>query len=311
MNELIIFTHYGLSSYLKYTLEHSRKTNPDARLIFLGDKKNESIVKKNNWEHYDVKKLNKTELHQRFNNSYLDIQGAEHRSIRNGNNWLKYVFERWFYINDFCETNKIDRFWHFDSDTVILKNLNDYSYLFEKFDFSTQCNNICLNGIIKTEVVKEYCQLICELFEDQSFLKKQLDEFKHQNPKYAFTEMRAFEVYANKTRRKGIYLGSLINGQLFDDCICQEHGFKMINLPTGQTVKYLESSEKFVYGYRNGQKIEFITLNLSWVPNYVYRWVIATSIVEKSTLKNIKINILDYLMSYLVNKKIRLMKILK
>lgn len=49
---IIIFSHYGFSSFLKYTLACARFTNPKARLIFLGDENNRSVACQEGWEHY-------------------------------------------------------------------------------------------------------------------------------------------------------------------------------------------------------------------------------------------------------------------
>ncbi len=309
-DKLIFFTHYGFSSYLNYTLKLARKTNLNKRLIFLGDESNKLIAKKYGWEHYNMflsKDL--TPLHTRFNECYRDVQGASHISIRNGHNWLKFVFERWFFIYDYCVKNKINEFWHFDSDTLILKNLDQYSYLFQKYDFSTQCNNSCLNGIISIDVVAEYCQLICELFEDLDFINNQQYEFDNANPHYAFTEMRAFEIFMRKTNKIGLHLGEVVNGEVFDDCICQDHGFDTFRLPTGELIKRIFSIAGRIYGYKNSNKIQFVTLNLSWVPSYLYRWVTRSLNGEIHYIEDIRCGLVDYAKYYIIQIKMLLIRI--
>lgn len=298
----LIFTHYGFSSYLEYTLKIAQQSNQNSKLIFLGDKSNRAVAHKNYWEHYDINlDSDLSQLHKRFLNCYRDIQGKNHLSHRNGKNWLKYVFERWFYIYDYCLKHEINKFWHFDSDTLILKNLNNYSYLFKKYEFSTQCNNSCLNGIITLPVVNEYCELICELFENLDFTASQQHEFDTVNQDHAFTEMRAFKIYMTKTKRVGLYLGNADNLEIFDDCICQDHGFNVVSLPTGQKIKHITAHSGRIYGSKDGKRIEFITLNFSWVPTYLFKWAQAGIDGDILDVKRIKCSLKDYIKYYLVN----------
>ena len=137
---VLIFSHYGYSAYLECSLACARKTNPDARLIFLGDKFNADVAKRHGWEHYLFEDFT-SEFHPRFLEVFKHIQGIKHTPIKNGRDWLKYVFERWLYIDAFVKSRSIDRFWHFDSDTMVLRDLRQYDADLAWADFSVQCNN--------------------------------------------------------------------------------------------------------------------------------------------------------------------------
>ena len=41
-----------------------------------------------------------------FNKNYISILGQKHIDYKNGKNWLKYVFLRWFIIDSFFEELK-------------------------------------------------------------------------------------------------------------------------------------------------------------------------------------------------------------
>lgn len=274
MAEIIIFSHYGNSDYLNFTLQCARITNQDARLVLLGDDSNLAVAERWGWEHYNFSNF-KSSLLDRFDKVYKPVQGVKHQNIKGGKDWLRYVFERWFFIEEFVTQQGIKRFWHFDSDTMILKDLKSYDEALVRYDFSAQCNGSCLNGIISTQVASEYCVHICDLFDNLSYIAKQQIEFDTINPSYAFTEMRAFEHYIQQTNRPWKHLLTYQNDMIFDDCICQDHGFEMCELKNGQVVKRFFSRQGNVYANSGGKEVEFVTLNLSWVPIFVFEWALS------------------------------------
>lgn len=270
----LIFTHYGDSSYLKFTLKCLTKTNSNTRRILIGDTDNKQLALKHGWEHYNLTDFSDN-LHVKFNSVFKHIQGRQHSHIRNGKDWLKFVFERWFIVNAFIKEQKIQKFWHFDSDTMVLHELSNYAEALVEYDFTLQCNNTCLNGLIKASTVEEFCTHICTLFEDTSFLLKQKHEFETVSPTFAFTEMRAFDHYQKISEKKRVHLLIAFDNLVFDDCICQEHGFTMTVLPSGEHIKKIFFENGKAYGYRDKELIEFATLNLSWVPDYLFEWVLS------------------------------------
>ena len=269
----LIFTHYGYQNYLEYTLLCVRKTNPNARLILLGDQFNADVTVRHGWEHYLFDNYI-SRFHDRFSKVFCHVQGSGHNPIKSNRDWLKYVFERWFFIESFLERESIDRFWHFDTDTMILQDLQVHQQNLDWADFTVQCNNTCLNGLIRSVVVSEFCLHICELFENSEFISGQQHEFDTVNPGYAFTEMRAFDHYKQATSRPWAHLLTYQNDEIFDDCICQKHGFKMRSLPSGELVKELFSRRGKIYGMQEDSEVAFVSLNLSWVPDYLFVWVL-------------------------------------
>lgn len=289
--QIIIYSHYGYSDYLDYSLACAKKTNPLARLIFLGDESNKEIAHKHGWEHFYFENYN-GDLNKRFCSAFKHIQGKNHNPIKNGKDWLTYVFQRWFFIENFVAEQNIVRFWHFDSDTMLLRDLEYFAKTLSSFEFTVQCNNTCLNGLINKEVVSDYCRHICDLFENPDYLAKQQREFDTINPDYAFTEMRAFDDFKTKSNLRWANLMIYNDHYVFDDCICQEHGFNMIKLLNGQLVKYVETNDGNFFGYRDGVKIGFATLNLSWVQLYLFRWVLnAIDLKGFDSLKKVNMSI--------------------
>lgn len=281
----VIFTHYGNTSYLCYTLNCLKRTNPRSRLILLGDSCNKKIALRYGWEFFDLSSYS-DDLLKRFNSSFAHVKGRDFQHIRNGKDWLKFVFERWFIVNVFIKQEKIERFWHFDSDTIVADDLSIYVPKLIGYDFTLQCNNTCLNGLIDSAVVNEFCEHICELFEDEIFVAEQQREFDSSYPSYAFSEMRAFDHYQKFSNKRRVHLLNAFDNVVFDDCICQEHGFNMTQLPSGEIIKDIFFKKGKIYGARDQEIVELATLNLSWVPDYLFDWAL-NGILNKET-KSVK-----------------------
>lgn len=303
---VIIFSHYGYSSYLEYTLACAKMTNPNARLIFLGDENNISVAKKHGWEHYIYSEYESIYQNQ-FNSVFRHVQGRHHMHIKNGKDWLRYVFERWFFIEAFISRESIKRFWHFDSDTMILEDLNKHNHLLSSFDFTVQCNGTCLNGLMNACVVSEFCMHICRLFENKTYISAMQRFFDTEKPQYAFTEMTAFSDYKNNTERRWLHLLLYRDDEVFDDALCQAHGFDVALLPIEKSIKKIYSKDGSIYGMRDGQEIRFITLNLSWLPDEIYLWSFEAL---NSGIDNIE-NVQFSFMSRLVGKARKIRKLLR
>lgn len=275
MERPIIFVHYGNSEYLKYVFKCARLYNPTKRIILLGDQSNLKIALSNGIEHYLYEDFGKTHEAETFEKVYKHIAGEQHKKEF----WTKFVFKRWFYVYGFIkENNFCDGFWHFDSDNMILTSLKDHEYKFENYDCTEQCNGICMNGLIaKSDVVEEYLKKINDLFQDNEYIEKQIKDFETK-PKLAFTEMRAYKTFKEDSNIKTIRLNTIIDDESFDECICHTHGMETYNKKIGsRTLKKLYVSEDYkIFCYHLDKKrfIKMNSLNLSWVPNYLYHYIL-------------------------------------
>ena len=276
----IIFSHYGYSTYLEYTLSCAKKTNPNARFIFLGDQDNADVARRHGWEHYEFSAYRST-FHPRFEAVFRHVKGPHAVSVKNGRDWLRYVTERWLFLEAFANQFGIRRFWHFDSDTMILQDIGPHDEVLKDFDFSVQCNGTCLNGIVTLDVLNEFSAHICKKFSDEAYLRSQQEEFDTINPTYSLTEMRLFDLYKSATHRPWLHLLDYRKDLVFDDCICQDHGFQMMEMPAGHNpIKQLFHQQGRIFGSRRGELVEFVTLNLSWVSDSLFQWVL--SIVDSA-----------------------------
>lgn len=276
MSAPIIFTHYGNTPYLTRTLKCARITNPDCHIILLGDDSNRQTALQAGVDHLCFNKLIAGPRRQEFSRSFQPINGRQHRNYKNGGYWLRYVFERWFYVYEYALSREIKSFWHFDSDTMILVSLDGFENIFERYDCTEQCEGTCMNGYVHLHTLASYLDVINALFGDDFFLESQRREFEIENPHYAFTEMTAYAEAKKRNVYSTVRLSEIIKGTSFDDCICQDHGYETVRIGSGQIIKNVYWDDGF-YCSRKGldRPVKFNTLNLSWVPDFVFDWVLA------------------------------------
>lgn len=291
MDRPVIFCHYGFSDYLEYTLNCAKFNNPAKDVILLGDECNQKIAERCGAMHFLINDYNYGEAINTFDSVYRLVQGRKHNNIKNGKDWVKFVFKRWFYVYNFVVANGITSFWHFDSDNMLLDPLQHHEQFFSSYDVTEQCNGNCMNGFISSpEVVYGYIQKINELFQRREFLQSYQKEYDEIHPEYAFTEMGAYVTFKNEEGLNSVRLNTIVNDSSFDDCICQKHGMQMETLPSGKKIKKVllgPGGTFFCQRESDGSLIKMNSLNLSWVPLYIYHIVLRHS-VKRSFFKDHK-----------------------
>ena len=86
----LVFTHYGDSDYLGFTLAQAKSSNPDRRCILLGDDLNQETARSAGWEHVAYRELYSSKR-DAFNARFFWIQGASHNPVKGGEDWLRFV----------------------------------------------------------------------------------------------------------------------------------------------------------------------------------------------------------------------------
>ena len=263
-NTPIIFIHFNNSGYLRCSLDLAKKKNPEKKVILLGDHTNKHY-KKLDIEHYYFEDYDKGKEIEKFEKVYQFIAGAEKRKPY----WTNFVFKRWFYIYNFIRKNDIQKFWTFDSDTLILTSLRKFEKNYADFDCTTQCNGSCMNGLINNQqVVSGYLDKINELFQKNNYLNEFKQNFKN-HPDWAFTEMAAFATYEKEKNIKTARLNKIINNTTFDECICQDGEMEMEskkNISKKIHKLYFHDGQIFEKCLKNKKLIRVNTINMSWVP---------------------------------------------
>ncbi|WP_255002921.1 hypothetical protein [Cyanobium sp. HWJ4-Hawea] len=279
---------------MKFTLHQAKKSNPSKICILLGDKLNKSLALKYGWKHIDSCSL-KSQKRDEFNASFHWVQGKFHNPVKGNKDWLRYVFERFFALEVFLMQQNIRSFWHFDSDTMIMMNLNHFEdeLTNSNYDCTTLCNDACPSGYIRQELVSQYCTSIIEDYHDSKFLDMQQKEFDELHNYYAFTEMRAFQNFKRKKptlQTPSLPLLFQKNNVWFDECICQSHDFECFTSVKQyfKKLKNLYSAGGIIYCKKKGVNppVAFATINCSWVTDDVFLWIQNAAITSTPSKKH-------------------------
>ena len=237
---------------------------------------NKDMVTRCGWEHH-LFGGPPSPKRAHFNEVYKLIAGDQALTHKLGVNWVRFVVERWLFIEEFVDFFGIEKFWHFDSDTMIIQSLGQYEESFGDIDFTVQCEGNCLNGFITAPAMREVTSEFCRAFEDEELLELMRKRFSREIERsHALTEMELFCLYRKKTERKNVDLRFSVPDRVFDDFLVREHGFEMMEIYPGKYIKKLYNHENKIYGNYQGNLIEFVILNLSWVPDELFKWVLLT-----------------------------------
>ena len=275
----IIFIHYGPAHYLKWTLKAARRTNPDKRIVLLGDPSNRRYAA-SGVQFVDFETLAGGEKEREFQKVFQVIQGERHQFNKHGGieAWLRFVFRRWFLIEEFLGREGLNAFWTFDSDTLLLAPLTPREVRFSDVAATTQCRGECLNGWVgSADLVAGYASCILDLFHDEKFLDAQRERLR-THAGLAFNEMDAFGEFR---RRWGIAVrraSEVIDGEAFDDALVFVGDFEVApeNVLGKTAIKRLwtDGDSIFTKKKETGQFVRMLTCNMSWMPDYMWKRII-------------------------------------
>ncbi len=272
----ILFIHYGPARYLRWTLDSARRENPDSRIILLGDESNRCSAK-GLAEFFPFADFEGGEWVTLFDASFRVIQGERHRFTKLGGveTWLRFVFRRWFLIGEFLRREKIEAFWTFDSDTLILANLATRAERFASFQATCQCKGACLNGWVgSSELVHSYNIFTVGLFQDEAFLESQRERLK-LHAGLAFNEMDAFSEFVGREGVHTFHAQKPMEHEIFDDALAFVEGFEPAPLQVlGRTsVKRLwaDSGGRIFARQTDGSFVRLVTCNMSWMPDFLWQ----------------------------------------
>ncbi len=273
----IIFIHYGDAGYLRHTLAAARRSNPDKSIILLGDAANRHFARAG-ITHHDMADFANGSLISTFDTVFQLIKGESHnyRKLKGADFWTRFVFRRWFIIQEFITRQNITKFWTFDSDTLILAPLAPREARFAAYDCTEQCRGKCLNGFVpNASIVRRYVERINDLFQRPEYLEEQRLFFRTHKG-LAFTEMSAYETFRTEDQLHTFHLERPVHGEAFDDALCFTENFAVHpdKIKGRLAIKDLHlhpAGAVFVTQRSSQEQIRLLTLNLSWMPDYIFR----------------------------------------
>ena len=160
----IIVLHKGSSDYLKICLAQAKFSNPNSRIILLGDETNETLAKQVGAEHY---------LICNYFSKALEFEKIYKHYSTNSYNFELFCFQRWFVVDEFINSEGLDRFLHIDSDVLLYA---DFSKELEFIDFINNYDLTYSHASAHTSFFNsrralcEFCNFIFEIFSDDSFV---------------------------------------------------------------------------------------------------------------------------------------------
>ena len=260
MGAPILFIHYGPAYYLRWTFERARISNPEKRIVLLGDATNKQFAR-GVAEFIDFESLAGTQKELEFQRVFQVIQGSRHRFNK--------------------EREGLDAFWTFDSDTLVLANLCEREGHFSDFEATTQCNDQCLNGWVGSRsLVSRYTQSILDQFSDEAYLHAQRERLR-ANAGLSFNEMDAFAEFRRRESVKTWHGEKPIGGEIFDDALAFTEGFELApEKVLGKTAtKRLWTNGKSIFVRRAASQefVRLLTCNMSWIPDYMWRRIMAVA----------------------------------
>lgn len=274
----IVFVHTGYSAYLPITLGLARLTNPGARLFLIGDAANAKVAADHAWSHVDLAALASERL-SRFRASYQLIATPTHPDHTLPFDMTRFCFERYFLVTALAERERLETFWMFDSDDLLLEPLAQFQeqLIARGIACTRMAHDSALRGMMNRQVLEDFCSHLIGCFEDASYVGKQKRAMAERPETAAFTDMNAAADFTSP--RPSIHLATAVEGWHFDDCILHVDDFAMTSLGwfSRQQVKRVEFDGRNFTGLRGGKTVRFATINGSGLPRQIFPWFLDCS----------------------------------
>lgn len=162
----IIVLHKGSSDYLKICLAQAKFSNPNSRIILLGDETNETLAKQVGAEHYLI--CNYFSKAQEFAKIY------KHYST-NPYDYELFCFQRWFVVDEFINSEGLDKFLHIDSDVLLYADFSkelEFIDFINNYDLTYSHASAHTSFFNNSHALGEFCSFISEVFKNDDFFKQ-------------------------------------------------------------------------------------------------------------------------------------------
>ena len=163
----IIYFHEGFSPYLPFALWQARMSNPDARIILLGDGQNR--IEGIQYEHHLLSDYESR--HQEFLDHYRHFHpghlGDERRCI-----------ERWVYLSEFLKKQKIEEFLFLDSDMLLFCDVREILSRARGYDAAGAPMFWAFCCFFRKNLVQEFSDWILQQYLNPSVVKKWEQRFR-------------------------------------------------------------------------------------------------------------------------------------
>lgn len=219
----IIFFHQGNSEHLYYALCQAQHTNPNSRIILLGDKANSHYRWLLGIEYYSIGPY------------ALDARNALRNYIHlssNGETFERICIERWFILYQFLRDQpEIDRCVYLDSDILVYDSLEKPAEELAPFGMTIVYNSAHTNFINSIDFLGEFCSFVKQHYDEpdlRDWLYTHYQEFIGKHGCGGISDMTFFNKFRSQNPDK---LGTTVSplGQqdqlyAFDECLDSNAG---------------------------------------------------------------------------------------
>jgi hypothetical protein len=179
MTPPIIIIHRGDSPYLSYTIAQAKESNPNSRIILLGDRSNSFYlgVEHHFYQDYFAEAGDFSSL---FRYEYFPNYQYT---------WILFCHQKYFALRDFCRKHDLKSFLLIDSDVMIYENIKCYFDYYSKgmMTLSSTGKGISAQAAISiinnTNILEKLCAIYVRMF------SKPVEALKKEYGAELFTEM--------------------------------------------------------------------------------------------------------------------------
>lgn len=270
----IVFVHYGNIPYLRYCLEIARYTNPDAKIILVGDDSNKHLSVSFGLDFIHMRDVDSRHI-QEFRKIYEFVGSAPLKDK------ITFGFIRYMVIQKVMSIMGLKNFWCFDSDTLICEELSQYKPIFTSNITQMAIINLisaCCCFIQDPYALYLWAELVLDRIGDEEFKNKHrtiMAEKIKIGKKHALCNMTIYEEY-QKVHCKSVELSRVINDKTFDPNINLDRADQLGEQPTWEMTNGIKKitwkdNKPYCYNKMLDIPVQFITLNLSLQPIGLFR----------------------------------------
>lgn len=162
-NYAIIVVHKGNPDYLHTCLKQAHFSNPNSRIILLGDESNKNCLPFVEW--YDINDF--TNQAKKFESIY------RHMSV-NAEEYERFALSKWFSINEFMIAQKLEKVFINDSDVLIYTDFSqDKEHYNEIKDYDLTVSNPYGQETMffhSQKALQGFCDYIISVYEDEKIM---------------------------------------------------------------------------------------------------------------------------------------------
>jgi hypothetical protein len=301
----IIFIHKGYSDYMKYSLRQAKYSNPDSKIILLGDASNNKF---DFVTHVNMK-------------NYFDQAGEfakvyQHYST-NPYGYELFCFQRWFVLKEYMEQNNMEEYFVCDTDVMLYANIVEIileNFLDMDVGIMFCSNNSFSAGISywNKKSMFKFCNTIKALYLTQKGLYKIRNHWKsiqEKNMLGGVSDMTAVSHFYMLHQRE-INIKDLLeikNYSVFDGGIIHPDlaGQGTYEFRLGKKIFSWRDSIPYSYNKKLKCKVKFNCIHFSGSSKYMIAYFYTGKTFKEKTKLDIKFKALNFVAFWYKILKIR------